>query len=1283
MTNKLKKVGKKAFSMSVTVMTIAWSIGVAALVPAGVSAATCPTLAAGDLFKVADNTAVYLLNSDMERMYFPNGEVYKTWYADYSGINVIPNTCVDAYPAPTAAPYGVNYRPGSRLVKVQISPSVYVVEPGNTKSKIASAAIASELYGADWATKVRDVADVFWPNYANSGSEITESALHNGMLVKKTGETTVYQMVDGMLYMVDGAMSGATSGDVQEVSATVFDAAAMATTNVTPSSVVEDPTQGATTGGSGTVVTGGDLTVSLSADTPVSASVIINTDNVVFTKVMVSAGSDADAIINAVKVGRSGLGATGDFTNVTLYDGSTKLGSTKTTWDSSGEFMTYNVSGGWTIPAGTSKELTIVAKIDTAGTFNALGVVDMTLGSGTVSGVPVYGNAMSGVNVSVGTVTITNSASAVTKKIGTTGVIVSKFKLAIGSVEDSEFQSITLKNKAASSNAADGDLKNFYLYQGTTVLAGPVSMVSDKITFVLDTPYSILKNKNETFTVKADVVNGDGNTAEFVLDTTSDLKVVGSTYNTRLTVTSTNFNAATEGAIITIDGAELNISFTSTLKDVADDRTDVEFGTLTLSAGSTDMKITTMIFGIFEADGDGDATNNKDVDNFEIVSVGGAAYSGVMSGGGDGDVDGEVWTFSDEVYLNAGETLEFSVRGDLPTGIGSGDTYKVTSTINTTNWVAETVPAGDAVSNFSVGSITGKTVTVKGATLTIKASPMNTGTAVINDTAVEIFNGTLEATSGEVRISQLKFEGGNSAASNTSTVEDNLDKANWSDLALYVDGVFQQNVTNSGLTTGYVDFDTIDVLVVPGTSRTFSVKGTVSSALDASNRTVHAQLSVITAKDADNDDATVQDSSGTAISTTDQLETTRTLTLKEKGNLYVQLRNNDAGINKDRVVVAGTDLWAGKLRLRAEYEDVLLKDLKLTNSNSGTEDEVESVCLYKEKSNVSANLVGCTTVDTSDIAFFNGVNEVIPQGTHDWWIYVNTNEMGNGATQTSDSQNAAGEAIQYKIVTTTGHLTAEGVDSGEAFTYGNLDSTAGTSDGVAAGEIVFDLDLDGFYDEAADDGGTAETKDYYVAGTKITKVEFVTAMDGESVATGITGTGVTTLAILAVTVSDSNNTDTDGNSLKLAVDSLLFDISKFNGVAVTTGTIERINGVTGAVTFTVATASSTGSGASDVGGDWTLSAATTTLGNDALIDQGATAYFVVKANITALSTTTNETNWIQVGLDDLKGSDGDANNNIDWFDGYDTTYTIANNYDFLYLDTESIDGTRISAPKNS
>ena len=231
---------------------------------------------------------------------------------------------------------------------------------------------------------------------------------------------------------------------------------------------------------------------------------------------------------------------------------------------------------------------------------------------------PIYGNEMSGVNVTVGVVTITDAGTAYTKNIGDTDVTLAQFNLAINSVEDAEFSSITLKNKATTNNASDDNVANLYLYKGDIQLAGPVQMVSDKIVFVLDDPLAMEKSKNEDFKVVGDITNGDGNRIEYVLDATTDLSLIGSTYGTSLSVTSGDYDAATEGSII-IDGAELNIAFTSNTLNTIDDQTNVEFGTLVLSAGSTNVKITNMIFTIDETDGNSDATDNKDVDDFELV----------------------------------------------------------------------------------------------------------------------------------------------------------------------------------------------------------------------------------------------------------------------------------------------------------------------------------------------------------------------------------------------------------------------------------------------------------------------------------------------------------------------------------------------------------------------------------------------------------------------------------------------------------------------------------------
>jgi hypothetical protein len=1277
---------KKAFTWSVVVMTIAWSVGLAALAPLAANAADeCPALEAGNLFKVEGNTAVYLVNADMERMYFPNSEVYHTWYEDFSGVVEIASACVSAYPNGTN-PAGVNFRPGSRLVKVVISPDVYAVGPDNMRYKITSEESAAALYGAEWATLVRDVHDFHWPNYTD-GADV--DGLHDGMLVMEpevaeaatTAAGDVYYVEGGMLMLVDGDLPSWVSGDVQAVSSELFDALEVSTDTVTAASLTAEPSQGAAAATpdpdpeTPAAVVGGDITVSLSANTPASGNVVTTIDNVVYTKVILRAGDDEDAVVNSVKIGREGLGATSNFTSVTLYDGETKLGSTRTSWHSDG-YMVYNISGGWTIPAGTSKELTIVAKTADAGKYNALGVLDLGLGNGgTVAGTPVYGSTMTGVAVTVGTVTITGVGSNATKKIGNTDVDLTKFKLAMSSTEDAKLTAITLKNKAASSNASDDNLANMYLYKGSTVLAGPVQMVSDKITFVLDEPYLIEKSKNETFTVKGDIVNGAGNYVQFLLDATTDLKMTGNQYNTQVSITNTLLTAGTvssptHGNVITIGGAELNVALTSTALETADDETDVEFGRVTLSAGATDMKITSFQVDVDETDGsDSDNTAVLDVDDLELVDAeSGAAYSGTDGAGDDTNATTEEWVYTDEIYLTAGQSITLIVRGDIPasTTAGYDDSYKLS--IDTSNITAETVPAGDSVSNFSVGTVTGKLVTVRRPTVTIKSTALNTGNAVVNDENVILFQGTLGAVAGDIRFEVMTF---------TSSTVNGLATENWTDIGLYfVDSVgeytLKQNVTNSSLTAGSVSFDALDFTIPTDVTQKFAVKGTVAGTVSTTANIVQIELEAVTAKDADNDDASVVDTADAAINNANPLTTGRVLTLNAKGILYVSMLNADAGFNKDRVLLAGTDAWVGKLRLRADYEDIMVKDLKLTNSSAGDEDSVESVCLYTEMSAVEENLVGCTTL-SSQLAFFNNLNYPVVQGTHDYYIYVKTNNMGNAAAATADSQ----DLIQFGIVTSTGHLTAQGVASGFEYTYDNASVNT-----VDAGEIVFDQNLNGTFSEIADESGTASTTIFYVAGTKITNVELVSSFGGASVATSLAGTGSTTLAILAITTEAHSNTDANGNALKTSIDNFLFDMTKYVSTTLSGATVERIGGTTGPKNLAF-TASTTDTDDNDIADDWTMASVTTTLGADAFIEGGDTAYFKVVGNINALTTGTNLTNWVQVSLDDVKGGADDADNNVDWFDGYDTTYTTASNYDYLLLDTTSLAGTKISAPKNT
>jgi hypothetical protein len=1198
--------------------------------------------------------AVYYIGSDGMKYIFPDVKTYNTWYENFDNVVRVSVAELDMYGDGGT----VSYRPGTYLVTHENTAKVYAVSPGGVLHWIPTGDVAASLYGSNWGSMVLDVLPGYFSSSYSTGSDLG-STLPDGTVAMEDGGSTYY-------YISDGAKRPFSSMDAFE--ANNFNLDHVITADLSGYSDGESITgeEIALSGymaAEGTVnPVNGNLTVSLSSATPAAGNVVINVDNIVFGKFNFTAGA-ADAIVNSVKIGRSGLGATGDFASVTLYDGATKLGSTRTSW-SSDDTINYNISSGWAIPAGTTKELTMVARLDTAATYNALGIMEVGVGSGTVSGsLPVYGNQMTGVNVTVGGVTITDQGTAATKNIGDTDVTMAEFRLAINSVEDAEFTAITLKNKAATSNASDDNVANLKLYKGADMLAGPVQMVSDKIVFVLDEPFAIEQSKNETFKVVGDITNGDGNTIEYVLDATTDLSVMGDTYGTSLSVTSGDYDAATEGTIITIDGAELNIAFTSNELKTIDDQLDVEFGELVLSAGSTDVKITNMIFTIDETDGDSDVTNNKDVDEFELVDANdGSAYVGTMTNGGDTDADDETWTYEDEIYLSAGEARTFTMRGDLPTGIGDGDSYKVTMTVNTTNITAETDPEGDSIDTFSVGSIVGKLVTVNTPYLTITPEAMNAGYAVINDMDVELFKGTIEAVAGDVTMSRMRFEGGHATAGNVTYTVANMDKDNWSGVGLYLNGsdTPTQLLTSSNLTEGELDFNSFSATIADGETIDFVVKGDVGSTLDATNKTVHLQLDTVTAKDDDNDDAGVKDPAGTSIASGAELESTRTVTLTDKGILYTSLRNADAGYNKDRVVLASDSQWVAKLRMRAQYEDVRVEDLKLTNTVADAEDSIESVCLYSAETATADYLIGCTTLSTADVAFFNDIDYVVEQGTQDWYVYVNTRAMGDGGAATADTA----DQFAFRITTTTGHMTAVGVDSNEALAFGDNDGSA------EAGEIVFDTDMDGTFDEAADTAYTATSKNFIIAGSKIANVSLIDTIGGETVDTVISGTGEYTLAILQVDTADHSNTDSIGNALVFAVDNFVFDVTKFNTTTFSGATIERIGGTQGAKALTISGADGIG----ETDGDWTMANVTSTMGVDSMAEAGDTAYFVVKGTIDSLDSTTGVVDWVRVSLDSLNT----GTNNIDWFDGYDTTYAAANNFDYLRLDTSSITGTKVS-----
>jgi len=125
--------------------------------PLQVSAVGTP----GTLIKCPGNTAVYYLDDFNKRWVFPNQQTYNTWYADFSTVLTV--SCNEI--AGMAIGGMINYQPGTRMLKSQTSPTVYVVEQHGKLRAIQTQDQAEWIYGPHWRDRIDDISDAFISSY--------------------------------------------------------------------------------------------------------------------------------------------------------------------------------------------------------------------------------------------------------------------------------------------------------------------------------------------------------------------------------------------------------------------------------------------------------------------------------------------------------------------------------------------------------------------------------------------------------------------------------------------------------------------------------------------------------------------------------------------------------------------------------------------------------------------------------------------------------------------------------------------------------------------------------------------------------------------------------------------------------------------------------------------------------------------------------------------------------------------------------------------------------------
>lgn len=685
MTDALRFV-RKAFTVSVVITTIAWSIGLAAFIaPLTAHAAT---MTAGDLIK-ASLPAVYYYGADGKRYVFPNEKTYKTWYADFSSVK----TVTDAELAAVAIGGNATYRPGVKMVKITTDPKVYAVAKGGSLRWVKTEDVAKALYGNDWNKQVDDVPDAFFTNYT-VGADVAAAADFD-KAAQQAGSTTINQ---------DKGLSTAGAG------------------------------------------VGTGLTVSLAPDNPAASTLVTSGTNTSWAaqglatvmKLRFTASADGAVKVKTLKLKRSGISADSDLKSLHLYsDGVPTPMSRLADYTSiSSAVVTFNDANGlFTVAAGKSADVAVRLDLDRATDankslrFTVEAAADVTTDGAAVNGSFPVASALhetaavtDGARVQVSSETIPASVDS-----GTTNKEALRFNFqATG--QKVELRGVMFKMVGTASSA---DITNVKLFDGGTQLGSTVAGLASDGTAWVDlsaSPLVVSAGVTKTLSVNVDVVGGVNRTFEMTVQKESDWVIWDINYSAYVLpddASAVGTYTVLEGASnISINAGTLTISKSpsSLTGDVTRSATNVELARFDFKASGEAVKIEN-IYMFCDVSDIADSSTTGGLDNMKLLVDG-------VQAGSTFDCEEE-----DETNVNLGSS--FIIAGNTTkTLIVKADTYTVAAGAHTAGAVVTvsvrrddtTSAPGTARGQVSLSSITMTNVT--GNSLTFRTGAVTSASNV-------------------------------------------------------------------------------------------------------------------------------------------------------------------------------------------------------------------------------------------------------------------------------------------------------------------------------------------------------------------------------------------------------------------------------------------------------------------------------------------------------------------------------------------------------------------------
>lgn len=420
----------------------------------------------------------------------------------------------------------------------------------------------------------------------------------------------------------------------------------------------------------------GDITLSLASDTPEAGNLPYNAQSEDFLKINV----EGSGTITQMVFKRTGVGDSGDFDNVYLYENGTRLTSGRSV-SSATDKVTFI---GLSVEAPT----TLTVKADLAGNSNDNGhsngfklasAVDVTTDATVGGSFPISGDQLAITSVQGGKLNIDKSGSIANPNVGESQAEITEFQMD-ASYESINVESLTLYN-AGSMNSSE--ITNISIKVSGEEVATADTFVSDLATFTFDTSYLIDKGETKTFRVYGDLAGEPDETIKLYVEVSADVRGTGVSYGHGVEVDITDFDSTDSGDChsLTLQGGEITITFNNpTTRDVADDTNDTIMLDFNMAAAS-DVEVRRMRFYIGNKGGSATMANLiteiedvklKDVDSglvlmgptdgdsFDSTAETASEFDSSTYDGGEGYVE---WT--DAFDIDAGESKHLQLTMDI------------------------------------------------------------------------------------------------------------------------------------------------------------------------------------------------------------------------------------------------------------------------------------------------------------------------------------------------------------------------------------------------------------------------------------------------------------------------------------------------------------------------------------------------------------------------------------------------------------------------------------------